>query len=201
MELLQDRGTDLWPFPHGRSHPPGLQGPCCHFRWQASIWEKKEYHPLPQKPLSLWDLLGSGPPKDRLWSRPKEQDHREGAFLKWGLMRTRKKPIWIKHERAKWPESSQNQSEDFKPLSPKSKISQQRRNWDSCLLGRFFHHFWGIREAVRCWLGEEAGPGTWGRRGAPGKSLPYTPLGVPSPTEAGRDTSLGEKAETAETSE
>lgn len=74
-----------------------------------------------KSPFHFGTFWASGPPKDQLWSCPKEQDHREGAFLKWGLMRTREKPIWINHERAKWPESSQNKSEDFKPPPPNQK--------------------------------------------------------------------------------
>lgn len=79
-----------------------------------------------ESPFCFGTFRASGPPKDQLWSCLKQQDHREGAFLKRGLMRTRIKSIWINHERAKRPESSQNKSEDFKTLSPKSKFSQQK---------------------------------------------------------------------------
>lgn len=111
----------------GHPHMGGLTPQVCKVPvgipgGRQSIWEKEEYHPLPQKPLLLWTSWASGPPKDGLWPCLRQRDYKEGAFLKSRLMRTRENPIWINHE-SKVAESSQNKSEELKPHSPKSEIS------------------------------------------------------------------------------
>lgn len=128
----------------GHPHMGGITPQACEV--PACLPCSRQSICLPQNPVSLWDLLGLWDSQGPMWSCLRQQEHREGAFLKRWLMRTRKNPSLDKPRESKeWPERRPPtpNPEDFLNAFPPNQESPAEKGLGFLVVRKLLSSFWG----------------------------------------------------------